>query len=305
MGAVAAAAPAAARVGGTAQPAPWVDLDRDTLENMHDLLTSNFALGDRRETAGSRAGAGAARSTRASAAATAAVAAAAREVMVEVETPPLVWVTRYVDYSSKYGLGFLLSDGSAGVYFNDATKIVLEPAGLAFDYVERARRSSPAVEVEGERQGGGARAGAAASEKPPPRVRHTLEDFPPELQKKVTLLNHFRGYLHELVKKDEGAGGVLSTAGRRGGTGDGGRDEATPARGGGGQGAGGEPLTFLKKWLRTRNAILFRLSNRTVQVVFSDHTEILLSKDARVITFVDKNGKRETRALQRVLDEQR
>lgn len=226
--------------------------------------------------------------------------------MVEAETPPLVWVTRYVDYSSKYGLGFLLSDGSAGVYFNDATKIILEPAGLAFDYVERARRSSPVVEVGGGRQGAAAaRAAGAASEKFPPRVRHTLEDFPPELQKKVTLLNHFRGYLHELVKKDEGTGGALSTAGRRGGAGDGGRDEAVPARGGGGQGAGGEPLTFLKKWLRTRNAILFRLSNRTVQVVFSDHTEILLSKDARVITFVDKNGKRETRALQRVLDEQR
>jgi len=24
------------------------------------------------------------------------------------------WVTRYVDYTSKYGLGFLLNDGSAG-----------------------------------------------------------------------------------------------------------------------------------------------------------------------------------------------
>ena len=29
------------------------------------------------------------------------------------------WVTRYVDYTSKYGLGFLLNDGGAGVYFND------------------------------------------------------------------------------------------------------------------------------------------------------------------------------------------
>ena len=34
-----------------------------------------------------------------------------------------VWVVRYVDYTSKYGLGFLLNTGSAGVYFNDSTKV--------------------------------------------------------------------------------------------------------------------------------------------------------------------------------------
>lgn len=41
------------------------------------------------------------------------------------------------------------------------------------------------------------------------------------------------------------------------------------------------------------------------QVVFSDQTEILLSKEARVVTFVSKNGKRETSSLERVLQEQR
>merc|ERR1712050_52416 len=45
---------------------------------------------------------------------------------------------------------------------------------------------------------------------------------------------------------------------------------------------------FLKKWVRTKHAILFRLSNRTVQVVFYDHTEILLCSEGRVVTYVDK-----------------
>ncbi|CAN0195497.1 unnamed protein product, partial [Laminaria digitata] len=162
---------------------------------------------------------------------------------------PAVWVTRYVDYSLKYGVGFLLSDGGAGVYFNDATKIVLEPAGVSFDYIERARRSSPG-------SGGGSSAG------------HTVENFPAELQKKVTLLEHFRGYL--LEKKDEGVSGAAAVAVAKTGTGVG--VGAGAGEGGGGGEAveeGGrtrEPLTFLKKWLRTRNAFLFRLSNGTVQV---------------------------------------
>ncbi|CAN0178158.1 unnamed protein product, partial [Ectocarpus sp. 8 AP-2014] len=224
---------------------------------------------------------GAARGTRASAA-----AAAAREAAIAAAAPPLppaptVWVTRYVDYSTKYGLGFLLSDGSAGVYFNDATKIVLEPAGVAFEYIERTRRSTSSSPASG------------GTGDQPPRARHTLEDFPPELQKKVTLLNHFRGYLHELVKKGKDGGTGGSSCEGKG-------EEAVSA-----QGEGGEPLTFLRKWLRTRNAILFRLSNRTVQVVFADHTEILLSNEARVVTFVDKHGSRETHSLQGVLQDQR
>ncbi len=32
---------------------------------------------------------------------------------------------RWVDYSKKYGLGYSLSDGRYGVFFNDATKILL------------------------------------------------------------------------------------------------------------------------------------------------------------------------------------
>jgi polo-like kinase 1 len=48
-----------------------------------------------------------------------------------------VWVTKWVDYSTKYGLGYLLSDMSAGVFFNDSTKIVAEEKGTNFFYYER------------------------------------------------------------------------------------------------------------------------------------------------------------------------
>mmetsp|Transcript_41280 Transcript_41280/g.71522 ORF Transcript_41280/g.71522 Transcript_41280/m.71522 type:complete len:220 (-) Transcript_41280:109-768(-) len=48
-----------------------------------------------------------------------------------------VWVARYVHYTSKYGLGFLFNTGSAGVYFNDSTKIVLSADGKVFQYTEK------------------------------------------------------------------------------------------------------------------------------------------------------------------------
>ena len=40
-----------------------------------------------------------------------------------------------MDYSTKYGLGYLLSDGSTGVYFNDSTKMILDAAGANVDYI--------------------------------------------------------------------------------------------------------------------------------------------------------------------------
>ena len=50
---------------------------------------------------------------------------------------PDVWVKKWVDYSSKYGLGYLLSNNATGVFFNDSTKIILDPKGHNFDYMER------------------------------------------------------------------------------------------------------------------------------------------------------------------------
>lgn len=206
---------------------------RDTLEIMHDRLTSRFGAGDNDSRAPLRV----------------------EEVEVDGDTPtpPTMWVTRYIDYSSKYGLGFLMSDGSAGVYFNDATKIVLEPDGVTFDYIERSRRSfqSQPVPTGGKREETMGLSQVSVGQQQLPRSRHTLDEFPPELQKKVTLLNHFRGYLHELVKKEGGSVAprtVMSmTSSNR---------------------EMGEPMVFLKKWLRTRSAILFRLTDGTVQVRF-------------------------------------
>ena len=50
---------------------------------------------------------------------------------------PSVWVKRWVDYSSKYGLGYTLSNGCLGVYFNDNSKMLRDAAGRTITYAER------------------------------------------------------------------------------------------------------------------------------------------------------------------------
>lgn len=171
---------------------------------------------------------------------------------------PSKWVTRYVDYTSKYGLGFLLNDGCSGVYFNDSTKTALEPNGDTFQYIERKL-----VEDDGTSK----RRGETTIK------THTLEVFPDALKKKVTLLKHFRNYLLQQQLSDGGDEKALDSP-----------SDALAA----------SDLVFVKKWVRTKHAILFSLSNRTVQVIFYDQTEILLTPDVAFLTYVDKHRTRFT-----------
>lgn len=54
--------------------------------------------------------------------------------------------------------------------------------------------------------------------------------------------------------------------------------------------------------MRTKHAIMFRLSNKIVQVNFQDHTEILLNSESRLVTYVNKKGERSTMPLNLALE---
>ncbi|CAG9316871.1 unnamed protein product [Blepharisma stoltei] len=160
---------------------------------------------------------------------------------------PQVWVKSWVDYSSKYGLGYLFSNSCVGVFFNDSTKIIADPAGSFFQYIHRTGRSRD-EEI----------------------TTYTLDTFPDELKKKVTLLQHFRKHL----SKDEPSTKLDMT----------------------------QPLIYVKKWLTTAHAILFRLSNKVVQVNFQDKTELILCSESKVVTYMNKLGERSVYPLNTAME---
>ena len=182
---------------------------------------------------------------------------------------PDTWVKKWVDYSSKYGLGYLLSNGYSGVFFNDSSKIILNPETNKFFYIER--RTSDRTEVI---------------------QTHTMNDFPKDLQKKVTLLQHFKNYLE----------GENPTPSKTEDKPDQKTDENTKKTEDNKDETSEKPFTYVKKWMRTRHAIMFRLSNKIVQVCFQDHTEIILSSESRIVTYVNKKGERSTYPLSSALE---
>jgi polo-like kinase 1 len=144
-----------------------------------------------------------------------------------------LWVKKWVDYSSKYGLGYLMNNNSVGVFFNDSTKIIANGTGGVFQYVCRPTSTREAESVT-----------------------YSFSEYPEDLRKKVTLLEHFRKHLLDENTEGENKG----------------------------------PIVFVKKWLSTSHATFFRLSNRVVQVAFLDKSELLLCSDKKIVIFVDKNG---------------
>ena len=166
-----------------------------------------------------------------------------------------VSVKKWIDYSSKYGLGYILSDGNVGVYFNDSTKIIYKPNGANFIYIERN-----------------------AAEKTEIITPHVFsEEFNKDLNKKVILLQHFKAYLLEENKN-------------------------TPIERKESENIDEKKYVYVKKWMKTKHAILFRLSNKIVQVSFLDQTEIILSSETKVVTYMDKKGQLSTYPLNTALD---
>ena len=76
---------------------------------------------------------------------------------------------KWIDYSSKYGIGYLLSNGSTGVYFNDSSKMLAYNQD-EFYYFEKIAKEDICR-------------------------RYSFVDYPSELKKKASLFAHFKGYL--------------------------------------------------------------------------------------------------------------
>ena len=62
------------------------------------------------------------------------------------------------------------------------------------------------------------------------------------------------------------------------------------------------PLVYVKKWMQTKYALLFRLSNRIVQVDFTDKTRIILSPSNQIICYKKKKGEVSTHNLETAME---
>ena len=61
-------------------------------------------------------------------------------------------------------------------------------------------------------------------------------------------------------------------------------------------------LFFVKKYLVSKNAILFRLSNKLIQIMFNDQTEIIFSTETNDFIYKNKKGEEEQESIQNAMN---
>ena len=181
-----------------------------------------------------------------------------------------LFVTKWVDYSSKYGLGYLMSNGFIGVFFNDCTKMIFNPRTNRLSFIDRK-----------------------TSQEKDMVYCFDLKGAPKELQKKIFIFEQFKKYFEEEVRADkekeekekeqneETKLKMCKTAKKKV------RDkkrniqpkeEAVPE----------EEAIYVRKWMKTKQAIIFRLSNKTIQFWFKDNSELIILNE--IVSYKNKKG---------------
>lgn len=153
-----------------------------------------------------------------------------------------VYVKKWIDYTWKYGLGYLLSNGNCGVSFIDSTRIILNSCTGQIFYMDK-------ITIH----------------------EHTLNSFPEEIKKKVTLLQYFKNFLESDVESSSSSD----------------FDNKLPV--------------YVKKWMLTRHSLIFRLSNRLVQVNFLDKSELIIHCDSKSVSFSNRKGESLQMSLSKAL----
>lgn len=91
---------------------------------------------------------------------------------------------------------------------------------------------------------------------------------PPEAEQKLTTLHYFKTYMQDRLQRH--ASGAI------------------PSLSGIAQRPSDSDAVRLTKWLRTKHAIFFRLSNDVYQINFADHAKVIVDLGKRTIRYVDK-----------------
>eukprot|EP01122_Echinamoeba_exundans_P006471 TRINITY_DN182_c0_g1_i2.p1 TRINITY_DN182_c0_g1~~TRINITY_DN182_c0_g1_i2.p1 ORF type:complete len:748 (+),score=163.20 TRINITY_DN182_c0_g1_i2:157-2244(+) len=190
-------------------------------------------------------------------------------------TPALrkhVWIVKWVDYSQKYGLGYQFCDGTIGVSFNDASKMVLNPDGTNVEFYRMSsndQSSSATSTTQVPRDQKLYKDSISISGTLQEAVESCTDAF---TKKRLALLNYFREYLNKSSKSPGLDAKPLML--------DCGKDDDPSEQ------------TSILHWIRTQDGIVFLMSDFSAQCNFYDHCKLVVDRNLESVTFVNTEGQR-------------
>ena len=185
-------------------------------------------------------------------------------------------ISKYFDYSSKFGFVYFINNTHIGICFNDYSNILrhmnkdqneqdlANTNNYYYIYLEKNAQSSQNFdEIELENY--------LASKNTSKEIIKKFEIF------KLIVNKHLKDF--EEVKKQKFINNATTY-----------NNDGVVNK-----------LFFVKKFLISKNAILFRLSNKLIQIFFSDNTEVTFSTETTDFMFKNKKGEEEQESIQNAM----
>ena len=173
-----------------------------------------------------------------------------------------ICVKKWNDYSSKYGLGYLLTNGNYGVFFNDKSKIILNPKTNHFYFLKRNDKGEEEI------------------------LSYYINDlnYSDEIKKNLIILDQFKERIDisNSINKEKKEKDIIESQKEEEKKVE--KEEIINEE-------DEKPFIHIKKWKKSNHAVFFRLSNKVVQSYFKDDTQIIFD-DEKTFTYVNKKGER-------------
>ena len=194
-----------------------------------------------------------------------------------------VYVTKWIDYTDKYGLGYMLNNRLIGVYFNDNTKMLFNPNHRKITYIERKISDNQDL-----------------------LSVFSLDDYPIEMKNKILLFEQFKNFLKDEDIKIKNNNSLNKSREKKNASSKSLKRNYTTTNK-----KINEPKLFhnnldlknnmeeidyiyVKKWLKTKHALIFRFSNKIVQTCFHDRSQIIIHPLNKNIIYINKSNEKAT-----------
>lgn len=174
-------------------------------------------------------------------------------------------------------------DGSIGVSFNDASKMVLSPEGNLVEFYrmtpsEQSISAGSSVLLQQPRESKFAKTEIPIEKCLQDAVDSCADSF---TKKRLALLNYFREFLNKSSKSPGlDAKPLMLDAGPE--------DDVSEQ-------------TSILHWIRTQDGIVFLMSDFSAQLNFYDHHKLVVDRNLESITYVDAEGTRTVMTIAQAL----
>ena len=155
-----------------------------------------------------------------------------QKINVDVDN---IVVKKYIDISSKCGIGYILSNGDIGAYFNDGTKLIIIKDSFNIIYID-SKGNKKKIFLDDN------------------YINHN------DLLKKIKVLSLFFKKFNKNKMNEININQLYDKQ---------------------------EPDVYVTKWAKTSKASFFLLSNKEIQCIFNDKTQVIFNMKNKTVLFIN------------------